>query len=57
MLKKYSTWFYMAYDEKGLVHISYSYLQLLIPPQLRNMTQRHKSLYGCKICTQDVTYQ
>ena len=42
----------MKYDEKGIVRISDYALQLIIPPQLQKMSQRHKIMYGCKICIQ-----
>ena len=32
----------MSYDEKGLFRISYSYILLLLPPQLQKMTHIHK---------------
>ena len=31
--KEILCWFYVSYDEKGLVHISYFDLRLLLPPQ------------------------
>ena len=45
MLNKYDTGFYMAYGEKGLINISDSYLQLILPPQLQNMTHRNQVMY------------
>ena len=47
----------MSYHEKVLVHISYSDLQLILPPQLGNMTQRHKNIFGCDIYIWAGTYQ
>ena len=46
----------MAYDEKGIVRISDSSLWLLIPPELRKMTQRHQIMCDFTICIQDGTY-
>ena len=42
MLKEYYTGFSMVYDGKLIVCINDSDLQLFLPPQLRNMTHRHK---------------
>ena len=47
----------MSYDEKGLVHISYSALQLILLPQLLKMTHHHKNRCGCEIYIQARTYQ
>ena len=54
MLKKYSTEFSMTFDEI-LVPISYSTLQLLIPPKLSNMTQSHLIMCGHEKCIHAVT--
>ena len=56
MLKKYSTEFSMTFDEI-LVPISYSTLQLLIPPKLLNMTQSHQIMCGYERFVHAVTYQ
>ena len=37
--------------------MSYYLIQLFLSPQLRNMTQGHKTMCGCKIFIQDLTYQ
>ena len=42
MLKQYATGFSIAHDEKVLVRISDYDIQLLLLPQLRNMTHHHK---------------
>ena len=57
ILKKDTTGFSIAYDEKGLVHVIDAAVQLIIPPQLRNMTQCHQNMCGCKIFIQTETYQ
>ena len=57
MLKKYSTGFSMAYDKKRIVFIRDYALQLILPHQLRNMTQRHTIICGCKTCIQAVICQ
>ena len=57
MLEKYGTEFYMAYDENRLLHMSDSALQLIIPPQLRNITQHYKIMYGCEIFIKNGTYK
>ena len=55
--KKYATGFSMEYNKKGIVYISDYDLQLIFPTQLRNITQRHQIMCGCKICIQAGTYQ
>ena len=50
MLKIDSTSLSMAYDEKLLVRISDSAIQLILPPQLQKMIQHHQTFCGCKIC-------
>ena len=57
MLKKFATGFSMAYDDNENVRISDSSLQFILPPKLRNMTQRHQIMRGCEICIQAGTYQ
>ena len=57
MQKKDDTGFSIAYYDKGILHISGSSLQLIIPPQLRNMTQCHQIMCGWKICIQAGSYQ
>ena len=47
----------MSYGEEILVCISDSTIQLLLPPLLQNMTQRHKIKCCCKIRTKAGAYQ
>ena len=55
--QKNATGFSMKYDEKGLVCIIYSAIQLILPPQLIKTTQRHHIICGCEICIQVEKYQ
>ena len=57
MLKIYDTRFSMAYDEKGLVRICNSYIWLIIPPVLQNMTQNYQIMCGYEKCIKGGTYQ
>ena len=43
-LNKGYTGFFMVYDGKGLSHTSCSTILLLLPPELLNMTQYHKTM-------------
>ena len=47
----------MVYDKRILFRISDYSLQLILPQQLRNLTQRHQITCGGKICIQAGTYQ
>ena len=47
----------MGYDEKVLVRISDSNLQLIITPKLLKITKRHQIICGCEIFIQAGTYQ
>ena len=55
--KKHATDFSVAYYEKLIYCIIDYALQLLLPPQLRHMTQNHQTMRGCKIFIQFGTYQ
>ena len=57
MKNKGSTYFSMAYDERGIFFISGYALQLLIPPHLLKITYCYQIMCGWKICIQSGTYQ
>ena len=56
MLKKASR-ISVVYDEKVFFCISDTDIQFILPPQLQNMTQRHKIMCSFKIFIQAATYQ